>query len=150
MDINTLVERMVLERVADELQMLLDKVRQQIGGGAVDRAVRTSSPAAAVVGAARTAAASAPPDAPPVTVRVRKALASAGPAGLDFGVLYQRVLRGGPATKFAVKSALNKDRERKTIEFSGNKYRLQTQKPRAAIQRRTATRGSVVSAAAVT
>lgn len=41
---------------------------------------------------------------------------------LSFGELYQGVLRGGPATKFAVRSALGKARQKGTIKFDGEQY----------------------------
>jgi hypothetical protein len=60
--------------------------------------------------------------APPVTHRVRKLLAQRG--ALTFGELYDGVLSGGDATKFAVRSALHKDREKGDIAFDGERYSL--------------------------
>lgn len=58
----------------------------------------------------------------PVSIRVRRTLAARGP--MEFGELYTTILKTGEATKFAVKSALNKGRERGEIKFSGGRYSL--------------------------
>lgn len=52
--------------------------------------------------------------------RVKNLLA--GGKRMEFGELYEAVSRVGPATKFAVRSALSKGRERGDIGFAGGKY----------------------------
>lgn len=54
--------------------------------------------------------------AAPVSDRARKAL-TANPDGLTYGLLWERVQRGGPANKHALKSFLGKARERKEVVF---------------------------------
>lgn len=43
---------------------------------------------------------------------------------MEFGEIVRGVLREGPGTQFAVRSALAKGREKKTILFRGGKYSL--------------------------
>ncbi len=61
-----------------------------------------------------------------MTARVRKILAAGKP--LTFGELYALVTKTAPASKFAVKSALGKGRERGEYQFTGDRYGLKTQK----------------------
>lgn len=68
---------------------------------------------------------SAPLAAEPVTVRVKKALAELGTVA--FGELYEGVLASGPATKFAVRSALQKFRSADEVAFDGVRYTLAPQ-----------------------
>jgi hypothetical protein len=55
-----------------------------------------------------------------VTTRVKRLLATG--RRMTFGEMFTAVLKGGPATKFAVRSALSKGRERGTIQYDGEVY----------------------------
>lgn len=82
---------------------------------------KTSTPLQGRQAVNTTPAGSAAPRVP-VTQRVRKFLASG--EGESFSTILAAVSKGGSATKFAVRSALQKDREKGTISFDGQLYRL--------------------------
>lgn len=58
----------------------------------------------------------------PVAHRVKKLLASGRP--LTFSEVHQGVLKAGPASKFAVRSALGKARARGVVRFDGVRYSM--------------------------
>lgn len=56
----------------------------------------------------------------------------AGGGKFTFAELYAGVQRGGPATKFALRSALAKAREAGVVKFDGEKYALGPKREKAA------------------
>lgn len=119
-DLNEMIEAMVVARVAEELR----KLAAQLEGGGTSAA--TSAGPTAARGTQRIAVLSAPQKGTPVTHRVRKALASG--RKFTFRELLEAVMKEGEVSKFAVRSALGKDRERGNVVFADGKYAMRTQK----------------------
>lgn len=63
----------------------------------------------------------------PVTARVRRLLAGSGP--LSFSAIYDGVLRGGRATKYAVRAALQKGRHHGELVFDPETSLYEMAKP---------------------